>query len=147
MSQFDPDSFMNTQIEGAIDTTIIPVPENDYLGQVSKLTTRTNTDGSVIMDIHWEILNEEVKKITNMDAPICRQGVWLDIDDNGNLDMSQGKNRQLGLVREAVGQNTKKAWSPNMLLGTTATVKVVHSNAGDPSSPTYANVKRVTIPK
>lgn len=145
MSIFDPEVFMGTTVEGEIDTKIIPVPEGEYLGQILKLTYRTNSDGSTIMDVHWEILDEEVKKITLMDVPVCRQGVWLDLLEDGvNLDMSPGKNRQLGLVRESVGQNTPKPWNPNMLLGQSATVRVEHSpNANDPESP-YANVKRVT---
>ena len=144
MSAFDPEVFMNTNVEGVIDTTIIPVPVDEYLGLASKLTYRTNADGSTIMDVHWEILDEKVKEITRMDVPICRQGVWLDLTEEGQIDMSPGKNRQLGLVRESVGQNTPKPWNPNMLLGQSATVRVEHSpNANDPESP-YANVKRVT---
>lgn len=144
MSAFDPEVFMSTNTEGAIDTTIIPVPEDEYLGQVLKLTYRTNADGQTIMDVHWEILDEEVKKITRMDVPVCRQGIWLDLTEAGLLDPTPGKNRQLGLVRDAFGQNTSKAWNPNMMLGQTATVRVSHSpNANDPLSP-YANVKFVT---
>ena len=144
MSVFNAEEFMNTAVEGAIDTTIIPVPEAEYLGQIDKLTYRTQDDGQVIMDIHWEILDDGVKKITHMEKPICRQGVWLDLNDSGHLDMSEGKNRQIGLVREAVGQNTGKPWSPNMFMGQVAKVTVTHSpNANDPTSP-YANVKRVT---
>lgn len=144
MSIFDPEVFMNTNVEGAIDTKIIPVPEGEYLGLISKLTYRQNSDGTTIMDVHWEILDEGVKKITLMDMPISRQGVWLDLTEEGQIDMSPGKNRQLGLLRESVGQNTPKPWNPNMLLGQSATVRVEHSpNANDPESP-YANVKRVT---
>ena len=145
MSAFDPEEFMNTQVKGAIDTTIIPVPEGEYLGQiVGQLKTRTLEDGTVVMDVSWEILDDKVKEITGLDRPICRQGVWLDLTDEGGLDLSKGKNRGIGLLREAVGQNTEKAWAPSMLMGQTATVRVEHSpNANDPTSP-YANVRRVT---
>jgi len=147
MSAFNPEDFMATQIKGEIDTKIIPIPEDDYTGQIQKLTTRVNTDGTVIMDIHWEILDDSVKELTGMNVPIARQGIWLDLDESGNIDLSKGKNRQLGLVRTAVGQNSDKAWSPNMLLGMMALVKVEHSpNASDPESP-YANVKRVAPSK
>ena len=144
MSVFNADEFMNTTVEGAIDTTIIPVPEEDYPGQVDKLTYRTLDDGQVVMDIHWEVLDDAVKELTHMDKPICRQGIWLDLNDSGHIDLSPGKNRQLGLVREALGQNTGKPWSPNMMLGQVGTIKVKHSpNAKDPGSP-YANVVAVT---
>jgi len=143
-SVFDPDAFMNETIKGEIDTRIIPVPEGEWNAQVDNIKFRQLDDGRVIMDVFWEILEDSVKETTNNSKPTCRQSVFLDMTDEGSLDLSKGKNRQLGLLRSAVGQNTGKPWAPSMLIGQIAKVRVVHSpNPEDPENP-YANVKGVT---
>lgn len=148
MSVFDPDTFLNTEIAGAIDTTIIPVPEGEYPAQVAnapRFRTIDTKDGERhVMDVSWLVDDENVKKVTGLERPMCRQTVFLDITEEGGLDISKGKNRQLGLLREAVGQNSAgRPWAPAMLEGQTAHVRIEHSpNPNDPESP-YANVTRV----
>lgn len=148
-SIFDPNAFLNTEIKGAIDTTVVPIPEGEYNAQVSRAPRFRKIDTKngerVVMDVSWGIDDENVKKITMHDNPAARQTVFLDLTEEGAMDMSKGKNRQLGLLREAVGQNTEKGtWSPAQLEGTVAHVKVEHSpNEADPDNP-FANVTRVT---
>lgn len=145
---FDPTTFLNTEVKGAIDTTIIPVPQGEYRAQINrpprfrKIDTK---DGErVVMDVTWEIDDDGVKKTTKLDHPIARQSVFIDLTEEGGIDMTKGKNRQLGLLREAVGQNdARRQWAPSMLEGAMAKVKVEHSeNPNDAAAP-YANVTRV----
>ena len=144
MSVFDPDAFMSESIKGEIDTRIIPVPEGEWNAQVDNLKFRQLDEGRVIMDVYWEILEESVKESTKLDKPTCRQSVFLDMTSEGSLDLSKGKNRRLGLLRAAVGQNTGKPWAPSMLIGQLAKVRVEHSPNPDDLENPYANVKAVT---
>lgn len=151
MSTFDPTAFLNTEMKGAIDTTVIPIPEGEYSAQISRepkfRKIDTKNGERVVMDVSWVIEDEAVKKITLMDNPVARQSVFLELTEAGAIDHSRGKNRPLGLLREAVGQNGKGLWSPAMLQGAVAKVRIEHSpNENDPDSP-YANVTRVTTLK
>ena len=147
LSSFDPDTFVNVEYEEAIDTTITPIPIGEWSASSSTIKFRKiNTkDGErAVMDVTWEILDESVKQETGLDHPTCRQTVFLDLNDAGGLDMSKGKNRQLGLLREALGQNSTARWSPGMIEGQMATVTVVHNADKEDSDIIYSNIKKVT---
>lgn len=136
---FDPDSFLSTPVEGSLDTTFTPVPEGEYTASVSKFNFRTPKD-SVILEVFWEVDDETVRQETGMDNPTVRQSIFLDVTPDGGLDMGKGKNVQLGRLREAVGQNGPEPWTPGMLEGAVARVKVTHTiNNGN----VYANVSSV----
>lgn len=149
LSSFNPDTFINTEYEEAIDTTITPIPEGDYSASSTsiKIRVQDTKDGPrALMDVFWEILDEGVKKETGLDKPSCKQTIFLDINDAGGIDMSKGKNRQLGLLREALGQNGEgQRWSPGMIEGHMATVKVVHTRDREDDTIIYSNVKKVTV--
>ena len=125
---FDPDEFLNTSVEGTLDTRSVPVPEGEWLATISGLSTRVvGQDSKPVLDVTWKIEdNEKVAKATGRDVSTVRQTIWLDITESGGLDMSKGKNIQLGRLREAVGQNTSGPWSASMLEGHTAIVRVEH---------------------
>lgn len=127
MSVFDPDAFAQTATEGAMDTFLTPCPHGDRQGQVEKFDTRQfEKDGTeyTVMDVSWHILDEESKKVTGMEKPLCRQSIFIDLTPEGALDNGKGKNIQLGRLRDALGQNTGKKWHPNMILGAMALCKV-----------------------
>jgi len=128
---FNPDDFMAGTVTTALDTTYIPVPEGEYQASVSKIAVRTapNKAGGpdyVFLDVQWKITDPEVAKATARDESQVRQSMFLDVNDAGQLDVSKGKNIDLGKLRDAVGQNTGKPWSPSMLEGAMATVIVSH---------------------
>ena len=148
LSSFDPETFVNVEYEESIDTTITPVPEGEWQANSLSIKFRVQAtkDGDrALMDVLWEILEDSVREATKLDKPMCRQTIFLDINDAGGLDMSKGKNRQLGLLREALRQNTEARWSPGMIVGHLATVKVVHTPNKDDRDNPYANVKKVTV--
>ncbi len=148
MSVFNADAFLNTEITGEMDTKLIPIPEGDFTSQVAKVAFRevTQKDGvkRAIMDVTWDILDEGVKKETKLDKPMARQSVFLDLNEQGGLDMGKGRNIQLGRLREAVGQNRSgKAWSPANLTGQMAVVTIKQRIEGDDI---YSDIKKVTKP-
>jgi hypothetical protein len=145
-SVFNADAFLNTEITGEMDTKVVPIPEGDWSSQVMKVAFRevTQKDGvkRAIMDVTWEVLDEEVKKSTKLEKPMARQSVFLDLNEQGGLDMGKGRNIQLGKLREAVGQNRSgKAWSPAMLTGQMAIVSIKQRIEGDDI---YSDIKKVT---
>lgn len=145
MSTFNPDLFMQTTTSDANSTTLLPVPEGEFVGVIKAIATRSLPSGSVVMDVTWGIDDPQVKAVTGLDESTVRQSIWLDITESGGLDVAKGKNVGLGRLREAVGQNTAgRPWAPSNLVGQPARVKVTHTSSKDDSSIIYANVSAVT---
>jgi hypothetical protein len=146
MSKFNAEAFMQTSTKQSNDTKLIPVPQGDRPAMVKKILFRDGVkDGVawVAMDLIWHVLDDESKKTTGMDTPTVKQSIFLDLTAEGALDMSKGKNVQLGKVREALGQNKEgRAWSPGQLQGVPATILVSH-RPDEKTGDTYADVKAV----
>lgn len=150
MSAFDPTTFMETETSDALATKLIPVPEGEYMAQISKIEGRKavnkNQEEMALLDITWEVMDPDgkIKKVTGREKLTVRQTLFLEITAEGALASGEGKNIDLGKLREAVGQNRKgQKWKPSMLANQMATVTVKHTpNDKDPESP-YANVVRV----
>lgn len=148
MSTFDPDSFLNSEYAESTSTKIIPVPVGEYLAQVDKVTAKAITTGAgeerIIMSVLWNVLDDGVKAELGMEKVMVRQDIFLDMTEEGAIDMSKGKNRQLGLLREAVGQNKDgKPWSPQKLAGTSATIVVDHRVDKNDPEVVYSEVKKI----
>jgi len=149
-SIFNPESFMNQQVTGSLDTQYIPVPAGDYLAQIEDVKPRKAKD-STILDISWLIgsdqmtpLGQTVQQVTNLPKNTVRQSLFLDITSEGFLDVSKGKNIQLGQLRDALGQNDpQRPWGPSMLKGQVAKVAVSHRMADDGSGKIYSDIKNV----
>ena len=142
MSSFDPDQFMNTTVEGELDTKRPVVPASQYNCQVFKVTPKSGTIGkgdnagktwaSFVLTL--EVMDEAVKEEMNQDKVFVSYNIFLDLTDSEQLDMSKGKNVQLGKLRNAVGQNDGSPWTPAMLLGQMVEADVVvgvNNNTGD----------------
>jgi len=126
---FDPDTFMNTSVEGASSTQIIPIPEGEYPAHITKIAAKAAGEYS-ILNVFWSIDDPAAAEAVGR-APNTRQSIFLDFDENGALSMDEGKNVSLGRLREALDQNNpNEEWNPNMLLGGQAIVRVTH-RAGD----------------
>jgi hypothetical protein len=139
---FDPDEFLNQSVEGSLDTRTIPVPEGEFPAVVSSLSSRVvGPESKPVLDLTWKIQDsEEVARATGRDVNTVRQTIWLDISEAGGLDMSKGKNVQLGRVRDAVGQNGPGPWSAVQLEGAMAVVRVEQRIY---EGETYSDVKGV----
>ena len=117
MSQFDPDTFLDTSTEKANETVYTPVPEGDYQAMVLKVEGRSANE-SPLLDVTFEILDEEIKKTMDQETVTVRSSIFLDLDDNGMLSFGMNKNVRLGKLRDALGQNKDgKPWMPRQLEG------------------------------
>lgn len=152
MSSFNAEQFLQTRKTGSLDTKLPVIPVAEYRGQIEKIAAREQEvkkgdrkgETVVFFDVLWSILDERLQKSLNMEKVTCRQSIFLDLTPEGQLDMGKAKNVGLGRLREAVHQNDpKKEWFPNMLIGTTAIIRVDHQpNEDDPDSP-YSKVVAV----
>lgn len=113
MSAFDPDRFMQETVEGANDTTYPTIPAGEYTGMISDVKIRQieskKNPGTYMYpcDVTWELLNvpNDILREIGREKITVRQNVWLDITDNGSLDLGKGKNVNLGRLREALDLN------------------------------------------
>lgn len=149
-SLFDATTFLDQTVTGAMDTKYPLIPSGEWPALAKSLTARkqpakdpTKPDYTVL-DIVWSIEDAGVKEATKLDNPTCRQSVFLDLDENGLLDLRPTKNVQLGRLREALGLNKPDVeFSFAQIVGQPSIVKVEHSpNPTDPDNP-YSNVTKV----
>lgn len=151
MSTFDPNAFLQTTIDQALDTSLTPVPVGDRIGvvvgepSVRQFTANTTGITYTTLELTWEFSDEETRKVTGREKATARQSVFLDITPEGGLDIGKGKNVQLGALRDAVGQNVAgRPWGPMMLIGATGLCHVEHQTpAGDANATPFARVTRV----
>jgi hypothetical protein len=145
----DPQAFLDQTIQGANSTTRIPIPVGDYPCIIKDIAYRTierkDQPGAMshVLDVVYAIDDANVREVTGLPQPTVRQTCWLDLTDEGKLDMSKGKNVDLGRLREALGLNDPSVpFSFNQLKGQACFVKVVQNPSKD-GKETYANVDRV----
>ncbi len=147
MSTFDADAFMQTQIEGSNSTQFLPIPDGDYMGIVEKVQAReikTERGPGYVLDVTWSLLDDDLLQSMDREKLTCRQGIFLDMREDGSLNMSEGQNVALGQLREAVGQNNpKKAWSFSNLEGAGPCICKVTQKADTKSDRMFNNVTRV----
>jgi len=141
---FSPDDLLTMQTEGEMATSLPPIPEQEYPAMVVKLDPRSGVSGKTgepynILDVTWEIDDEEVREIVGIPNPTARQSIFLDVNDQG-LELGPGKNIQLGRLREAVGQNGPGVWSMSDLEGASAVVRIEQRMF---DGNTYSDVKGV----
>lgn len=146
---FDPTTFLNTTVDEAMDTKLIPVPAGEYLAVADKVDIKqwAAKDGSssgLKLEISWSIDDPEVKSLLGRDNIKVQQQQMLDLTDEGNLDLGKGKNTGLGRIREALDLNTPgEPFSFGMIQGRLAKVAVSHREyQGD----IFAEVKKIAKP-
>ena len=144
---FNPDQFLDMQIEGQNDTKIIPVPAGEYTAMIEEVKVRqwqSKADplkSGLTLDVQWLIDDASVKELLGRDKVTVKQGIMLDLTDAGGLDMGQGRNIGLGRLREALDLNQPgRPFSFTMLTGRVAKVNVSHRIADDNI---FAEVKQV----
>ena len=143
MSIFDPEAFLNTDIEGSCATSFSPIPDHEALLVVKKVEPKASGDYA-ILDVTFLVDSDEAREETGQDEPTVRVGIFLDIDDNGMLDLGKGKNVQLGRLRAALGQNDGGAWSPAGMVGETCLGHVTQRPDKNDSEKIYNDVKQFT---
>lgn len=149
---FDPNSFLDQAVKGALDTKIIPPPNGGpYAATIDKVDVRQvqrkdGTGSFLSCDILCKISDPTVAKATGREVSFARFSTILGVVDDGKggtkLDMSPQKNVKLGQVREAVGLNDpKKDFFIRQLVGLPLGVYIKQEILPDES--VVANVNRV----
>lgn len=150
MVDFNPESFLESQYEEELSTSVDPCPEGNYPGQINDVDAKTIEitkgdragESAVVMSVIWEVLDDAVR--AQLDRPNVRvkQDFFIDLDAAGQISTEKGKNVRLGRLLEALDLNGKK-WSPKGLIGQTAMIRVVHrADKNDPEIK-YAEVANV----
>lgn len=152
---FDPNTFMEQTIDAELDTQVQLVPEGEYQAMIEPIEAdkdfRSGTIGEgkkregetwASFSPRFVIQDSAVQAELGRDKVVCsHEGLFLDLDSNGNLDFSKGKNVGLGQLRDAVGQNKPGPWSFQNLSGAgPLMVKVSHL---DGKNGKFARVTRV----
>ncbi len=144
MSTFDPALLEETIIDAANATSIVPVPEGEYTGLIDDYTFRdqieTKFGQRVPIDIYWVIDDADLRKKLDRDIITVKQGMLLEINDDGSLAVGPGQNVGLGRLRAALNMNGKGFSFPKLKGAGPARILVVHNVRGDD---TYSEVKKV----
>ena len=144
MSAFDAESFLDVEVEGSNTTEYTPVPEmDDALSLIKDVSAaQSSKDDKVYtrLNVVYIIQEEEAQEATKLEEPTVRQTIFLDMTDDGRIDMSEGKNIQLGRLRAACGLN-EGAFSFRQLQGQNVRTRIKH-RSGDEGE-IYAEVKGV----
>lgn len=130
MSAFDPELFLSQTAEGSMSTQVLVCPAGEYVAVIDDISfeqfqgKKDPSKTFTKMEVKWSIDDAGVRAKLGRDKITVPQQLFIDLAASGGFDMSQGKNVSLGRLREAVGQNGPHAWSPAMLKGNVAKVKV-----------------------
>jgi hypothetical protein len=133
MSTFDPSAFLNATITEANSTVTTPCPEGEFFAiidgepKINQWQSRDGSKSGLRLDLTWSTDDDAACSVTGRKPTKIRQGIMLDLTENGGLDMGRGKNVSLGRLREATGLNVPgQPFSFSMLQGKAAKVSVGH---------------------
>lgn len=150
----DIDALANVSVNEPMATQMAVVPEGEYTAIIDSFgdegvkgwmrEANTKNGPKAILQVPFVILDDNLKATLGRDKVTVRMDLWLDTA-NGGLETGEGKNIDLGRLREALGQNSTPNWSFTMLAGA-GPVKIqtgVRADRNDPSRK-FAEVKRVS---
>ena len=127
MSDFNPDLFLANSTAEANADKYEPIPAGEYLAQINKIDPRqvSGKNGpQIVLDIVWKVQDEGNKAAHNRNV---RQSIFVDTTQEGFIATGTNTNVQLGKLRSALKQNIAgQPWSPSMLAGQVARIKVQH---------------------
>lgn len=150
MSLFDPDSFMDQEVDGANSTVTIPIPASVYPGVITAVAAASGVakkganEGKewVRLDVTYELEDQDLLAVIKRDKAVVRQGIMLDVNELGQIDTAEGKNVQLGKLRKATGLN-EGAFRPRDLVGHRVLVSVTQRPHPDDAETILNDVKGV----
>lgn len=136
---FDAEAFQNAVITEASSTSVNPWPPAEYVVTIKKAEVRSGTiSKGERAGQPWAGLSVQAEigdpSLLPEGCPRVASGmIMLDLTDSGGLDMTKGRNVNLGRLREAAGLNTPgQPFSFPMLEG--RTVKVTTGLRVDPNN-------------
>lgn len=142
---FDTDSFLSIAVPSGLSTRYTPIPVGEYPAVIHDVKLRRTNNGSVILEVMWDLQAPDIQEKLNMKELRARQSIFLDFDASKNppgLDMSENKNVQLGRLLEAVGRREQGLPSFNQLIGLgPCKVSVTHRPNQDDPTQVFAEIK------
>lgn len=123
---FDPNSFLEATLDSN-STELKPVPQGEFLATVKEIKTNSGTKGDrawASLDVTWTIEDPTIQEELHR-TPTVRQKLFLDLDENGQLDMAEGRNVNLGRFRAALDVNAAGT-TIGQAVGRQARVRVTH---------------------
>lgn len=150
---FNAEAFLNQTIEEPMSTKSLVVPEGEYRAivddgdnaiQFKEFAGKDGKPPSFQCVVLFQILDDSVKAFMKREKVTAPMNIWLDMKEDGSgLDLSEGRNVNLGKLRAALGQNSG-SWSPLMMKGK-GPVMIKTSQRADKNNPEikYAEVVRV----
>src|ERR1700761_4108350 len=125
---FDPTQFLDTQFTEATDTRSLQIPEATYPALIEKVALRIGEikkgeragEQFVALDVTYDLDDADLKAKFDRSKITVKQGIMLDMKsiDPFVIDFGAFKNKNLGLLREAVGLNAPgQPFSFSMLNG------------------------------
>jgi hypothetical protein len=147
------ETFLNTQTQDSMSTSLDPVPEGEFKAVSEPVTKDSFSDFKFSkgeragqtgyrMTLFWKIDDESAGEFNGRKV---RQQFIIDVTADGNgLDAGKGKNIALGQLRAALGQNVGgQPWHPGMLGSQVAKIKVKQTFDKDDASKVYSEVATV----
>lgn len=129
---FDPDRFLQQNVDGPLETEFTLVPAGEYLAAIDdfdkdaieeikfdyKKGPRAGQPGVMYkLTLPFIVNDDAVKAELDRDKVIVNRQLILDLDENGKLAEGKNKNIELGRIRDAVGQNDGSPWTIANLRG------------------------------
>ncbi len=143
-STFDPSLLEETVIDAANAISIEPVPEGEYDGLIDDITFRdmitTKFGERAPLDIYWMIPDENLKKKLDRETVIVKQGLLLELNEDGSLAVGPGQNVGLGRLRAALSLNGKGFSFAKLRGAGPARVLVTHRVTDDG---TFSEIRKV----
>lgn len=153
MSPFNADAFLNQTVSGPMSTSVPACPEGEYKAMVDDgdkwltfaegVSAKTN-EPWYRANILFNILDDGVRATMKREKILVPMQCFLDVDDKGGMDTSEGKNVSIGRLRAAAGQMEEPSWTLGRLKGAGPFVVKI-TQRSDPKDPSikYAEVSRV----
>ena len=132
ISSFDPSMFLDMSLDTPLEKRP-PLPVGDYMAVIGEVAARRwtgkadPTKSGIVWDVPLEIdVPQNLQETLSLPATLkFRDGIMLDLTEQGNIDNGVGKNRQLRNYREALDLNKPNdVFSARMMTGRPVKVKI-----------------------
>lgn len=144
---FNPEEFLDVQIDGATSTKSTPIPVGEALAVIESVKMRQwqkkddPSKAGLCLDIFWSIEDQKIKDELGRDKVTCKQTIMLELTTDGRIAQGKGQNVPLGKLRDAVGLNQpNQVFSFNMLPGRMGKPVISHRVDGEEI---FAEIKKV----
>lgn len=146
-SAFDPGAFEAMSNE-TLSTSVMPIPAGEYNAQITDYKFRPGESKKdkkpyLALDITYTIMDDSgsLRQLLGRE-PKLTKSIFIDQSSTGGLDMTKGKNVQLGRIREACGQNVPgQPWALPMLKGQLLRLNIVEEPSPDNPDDVFNGIK------